>query len=50
MIEFLNQVIPDRKIVDLEFIDKEMLTDDVSLDKICKYTELSIEEIEALKA
>ena len=24
MIEFLNQVIPDRKIVDLEFIDKEM--------------------------
>ena len=50
MIEFLNQVIPDRKIVDLEFIDKEMLADDVSLDKICKYTELSIEEIEALKA
>ena len=50
MIEFLNQVIPDRKIVDMEFIDKEMLTDDVSLDKICKYTELSIEEIEALKA
>ena len=38
MNEFLNQVIPDRKIVDLEFIDKEMLTDDVSLDKICKYT------------
>lgn len=24
MIEFLNQVIPDRKIIDLEFIDKEM--------------------------
>ncbi len=24
MIEFLNQVIPDRRIVDLEFIDKEM--------------------------
>ena len=24
MIEFLNQVIPDRKIVDLEFVDKEM--------------------------
>ena len=24
MIEFLNQVIPDRKIVDLEFLDKEM--------------------------
>ena len=24
MIEFLNQVIPDRKIVDLEFIDKEI--------------------------
>ena len=24
MIEFLNQVIPDRKIVDLDFIDKEM--------------------------
>lgn len=24
MIEFLNQVIPDRKIEDLEFIDKEM--------------------------
>ena len=24
MIEFLNQVIPDRKIEDLDFIDKEM--------------------------
>ena len=24
MIEFLNQVIPDRSIVDLEFMDKEM--------------------------
>ena len=24
MIEFLNQVIPDRRITDLEFIDKEM--------------------------
>ena len=24
MIEFLNQVIPDRKIIDLEFVDKEM--------------------------
>ena len=24
MVEFLNQVIPDRKIIDLEFIDKEM--------------------------
>ena len=24
MIEFLNQVIPDRMIVDLEFVDKEM--------------------------
>ena len=24
MIEFLNQVLPDRKIADLEFIDKEM--------------------------
>ena len=24
MIEFLNQVIPDRKIADLDFLDKEM--------------------------
>lgn len=24
MIEFLNQMIPDRKIIDLDFIDKEM--------------------------
>ena len=24
MIEFLNQVIPDRKIIDRDFIDKEM--------------------------
>ena len=28
MIEFLNQVIPDRKITDLDFMDKEMKTFD----------------------
>ena len=41
MIEFLNQVIPDRKIVDLEFIDKEMHpaerdTKGVVYDMFCK--------------
>ena len=41
MIEFLNQVIPDRKIVDLEFIDKEMHPADrdakgVAYDMFCK--------------
>ena len=31
-------------------VAKEMLADGMPVDKICKYTELSVEQIEALKA
>ena len=31
-------------------VAREMLADGMPVDKICKYTELSVEQIEALKA